>query len=104
MSEADLVLRQLDGGVLTLTLNRPQRNNAYTIPMEHAYFDALAQAARDEAVRVIVLTGAGRTFCPGLDIEVLRAGIEAGVLESERPRRRLRTFRPRSRPPSKNPR
>ena len=88
MSESDLVLRDLRDGVLTLTLNRPDRNNAFTVPLEHAYYDALEEAAADEAVRVIVLTGAGRSFCPGLDVQVLAEGIKAGKLESEKPRRK----------------
>ena len=82
-----VVLADLADGVLTLTLNRPERNNAYTVEMEHRYFDLLDEAAEDPAVRVIVLTGAGRTFCPGLDIEILEAGIEAGSLATDRPRR-----------------
>jgi enoyl-CoA hydratase/carnithine racemase len=86
MSE-ELVLRDLEDGVLTLTLNRPERNNAFTIPMEHAYYDSLEEAGRDESVRVIVVTGAGKAFCPGLDVQVLAAGIEAGKLETEKPRR-----------------
>jgi len=87
MSE-DLVLRDLDDhGVLTLTLNRPERNNAFTVPMEHAYYDSLEEAATNEAVRVIVLTGAGKSFCPGLDVKVLQEGIKAGTLETEKPRK-----------------
>jgi enoyl-CoA hydratase/carnithine racemase len=86
MSE-DLVLRNLDDGVLTLTLNRPERNNAFTVPMEHAYYDNLEEAAKDEAVRVIVLTGAGKSFCPGLDVKVLQEGIKAGRLETDKPRK-----------------
>ncbi|MFE4963744.1 enoyl-CoA hydratase-related protein [Streptomyces sp. NPDC056660] len=70
----DLVLRDLDGdGVLTLTLNRPERRNAWTPALEDAYFTALDEAATDGAVRVIVLTGAGRAFCPGVDAERLSA-------------------------------
>jgi len=84
----DLVLRELSDGVLTLTLNRPERNNAFTVPLEHAYYDSLEAAARDEAVRVIVLTGAGKSFCPGLDVEVLQEGLEAGGrLLTDKPRR-----------------
>ena len=83
----ELVRRDLEEGVLTLTLNRPERNNAYTVPMEHAYYDSLEAAAADEDVRVIVLTGSGKTFCPGLDVAVLQAGIEAGRLETHKARR-----------------
>jgi enoyl-CoA hydratase/carnithine racemase len=69
---SDVVLRSLDDdGVLLLTLNRPERNNGWTISMEEAYFAALIDAANDPAVRVIVVTGAGKSFCPGVDLNVL---------------------------------
>lgn len=69
---SDVVLRELDDhGVLLLTLNRPDRNNGWTIAMEEAYFAALIDAANDPAVRVIVVTGAGKSFCPGVDMKVL---------------------------------
>jgi len=69
----ELVLRDLDRGVLLLTWNRPERNNGWTIDLEEAYFRALIAAANDPDVRVIVVTGAGRSFCPGLDMETLGA-------------------------------
>jgi enoyl-CoA hydratase/carnithine racemase len=82
----DLVLRDLQRGVLTLTLNRPERNNGWTLELEEAYFDALADAAADAEVRAIVVTGAGRSFCPGLDVQVLSASAE-GRRPDTRPRR-----------------
>jgi enoyl-CoA hydratase/carnithine racemase len=63
----DLVLRSDAEGVCTLTLNNPERRNAWTVPLENRYFDLLDEADADEAVRAIVLTASGRTFCPGLD-------------------------------------
>jgi len=81
------VLRHLDDdGVLLLTLNRPQRLNAWTLDMEERYFDLLAGAASDPSVRAIVVTGAGRGFCAGLDADAL-AGVAAGTPVSTRPRR-----------------
>jgi len=81
------VLRQLDDdGVLLLTLNRPQRLNAWTLEMEERYFDLLAAAASDPLVRAIVVTGSGRGFCAGLDADAL-AGVAAGTPVSARPRR-----------------
>lgn len=63
-----LVLFDLDeNGVATLTLNRPERNNAWTPDLEREYFGCLADADADPAVRVIVVTGAGKSFCPGVD-------------------------------------
>jgi enoyl-CoA hydratase/carnithine racemase len=82
----ELVLHDLDGGVLTLTLNRPQRNNAWTLDLEEAYFDGLAGAAADVDVRAIVVTGAGKSFCPGLDTDALSAA-SGGRHVGLRPRR-----------------
>jgi enoyl-CoA hydratase/carnithine racemase len=66
--DSSTVLFQVDDrGVLTLTLNRPERNNAWNRELEFALHDLLEQAAESDEVRVIVLTGAGRAFCPGLD-------------------------------------
>ena len=80
------MLDVLDRGVLTLTLNRPERNNGWTLELEEAYFDALAAAAADDEVRAIVVTGAGRAFCPGLDTLAL-AGAAEGARVGTRPRR-----------------
>ena len=56
----------LDGGVLTITLNRPDVLNAFNAPMHEALAVALDAAKADE-VRAVVLTGAGRGFCVGQD-------------------------------------
>ena len=60
-------------GVALLTLNRPDRLNAWTYAMQVALFDALQACAEDARVRVIVITGAGRGFCPGADMQDLTA-------------------------------
>ncbi len=62
------LLTALADGVLTITMNRPERLNAFTAAMHRTILHALREAARDPAVRVIVLTGAGRGFCAGYDI------------------------------------
>jgi enoyl-CoA hydratase/carnithine racemase len=85
-----ILLQDLDRGVLLLTFNRPERNNGWTIGLEEAYFDALADASKDPAVHVIVVTGAGRSFCPGIDMNVLAAAA-AGEREAA-PARRPMTF------------
>ena len=72
----EVLLQELDRGVLTLTFNRPERNNGWTMELEEAYFDALAAAAADAEVRAIVVTGAGRAFCPGLDVQALSAATD----------------------------
>ncbi|MGH7899004.1 MAG: enoyl-CoA hydratase-related protein, partial [Candidatus Binatia bacterium] len=74
----DVVLRDLQDGVATLTLNRPERLNAWTPEMEIRYFGLLDEAAADPDVRVIVVTGAGRGFCPGFDMDALRDIGEGG--------------------------
>lgn len=66
---SDTVLYAVDGGVATLTLNRPDKLNAFTAEMHSALAAALDRAASDSAVRAILLTGAGRAFCAGQDLE-----------------------------------
>lgn len=68
-----LVLVDDDANVRTLTLNRPERMNAWTYEMEAEYFARLAEAEADPCVRVVIVTGAGRGFCAGLDSAVLDA-------------------------------
>ena len=58
MTTDDVVLYETGDAVATITLNRPDRLNAWTGPMGRAYFDALDRAADDPDVRVIVVTGA----------------------------------------------
>jgi enoyl-CoA hydratase/carnithine racemase len=64
-------------GVATITLNRPDKLNAWTPTMEVEVREALARAADDEAVRVIVLTGEGKGFCAGADMQGVAAGQSA---------------------------
>jgi enoyl-CoA hydratase/carnithine racemase len=65
--------------VATITLNRPEKLNAWTATMEKEVRAALAEAERDEAVRAIVLTGAGRGFCAGADMSLLSTVADKGV-------------------------
>jgi enoyl-CoA hydratase/carnithine racemase len=76
---SDLVTSRLADGLLTLVWNRPERNNAWTFELENEYFDRLNAAAIDDRVRAIVVTGEGRSFCPGLDSHNLKAISEAGT-------------------------
>jgi len=64
-------------GVLVLTLSRPGRRNKWTVTMEDEFYTGLDRATTDDRVRVIVVTGAGEAFCPGLDPDVLDS-IRAG--------------------------
>ena len=64
--------------VATITLDRPERLNAWTGRMQTEYRWCLAEAASDEQVRVIVVTGAGRGFCAGADVTALSGHVERG--------------------------
>jgi enoyl-CoA hydratase/carnithine racemase len=76
MEYAEL-LYSVDGGVATVTLNRPDRLNAWCASLDGEVRAAMRVASDDPAVRVIVLTGAGRGFCAGADMNVLQ-GIQDG--------------------------
>jgi enoyl-CoA hydratase/carnithine racemase len=76
---SDDVLYDVNDRVATITLNRPDRLNAYTARMAAAIKQAMADAAADSVVRVIVLTGAGRGFCAGADMDVLSGTASAGA-------------------------
>lgn len=62
------ILTRIDGGVARLTLNRPDRLNALTLPMLDAIGETLRRWSIDPAIRCVVLTGAGRGFCAGYDL------------------------------------
>src|SRR6267154_914690 len=65
--------------VATSTLNRPDKLNAWTALMESEVRSHMENAERDDEVRVIVLTGAGRGFCAGADMSLLSAAAEGGL-------------------------
>ena len=62
------LLERAEDGIAWLTLNRPDRLNAWTVEMEHAYFGLLEQCASSPEVRVIVVTGSGRGFCARMEM------------------------------------
>ncbi|MDX1385556.1 MAG: enoyl-CoA hydratase-related protein [Thermoanaerobaculia bacterium] len=68
MSEYATIRYAADDGVATLTLDRPDRLNGMTNRMVRETYEALSAAADDPSLRVLVLTGAGRGFCPGADL------------------------------------
>ncbi len=72
-SAEPVILRADTGGVTTLTLNRPAQFNAINAAMLRALQAALDAIGRDDSVRVVVLAGAGRAFCPGHDLKEMLA-------------------------------
>ena len=58
----------VEDGILTLTLHRPEKLNAFTTRMMYELLDAFERADADDAVRVVIVTGAGRAFCAGADL------------------------------------
>jgi len=62
----------VDSGVATILLDRPARKNAFTLELIDAWVDRLQLAARSDDVRVVVVTGAGDSFCSGIDLSVLQ--------------------------------
>lgn len=67
------LLETLEDGLLTLTFNRPERQNAMTESLADAFTDAVRRAGRDEAVRCVALTGAGKAFSAGGDMEGMQS-------------------------------
>jgi len=70
------LIETIEGGVATLTFNRPDRMNALSTPIMEELLQGLPRLAGDPAVRVVVLTGAGRAFCAGGDVKSMAEGGE----------------------------
>jgi enoyl-CoA hydratase/carnithine racemase len=70
--DSSLIQLQVEGGIATVTLNRPDKRNAMSDEMRGEFIHALERVAADKAIRALVLTGAGKGFCAGGDI----AGME----------------------------
>lgn len=70
-------------GILTLTLNRPEQMNSFTVEMANELVAAFNRASDDDAVRAIVVTGAGKAFCAGMDLS--KPGNVFGLDESQQP-------------------
>ncbi len=82
MSENERVLLAVQGGVLTVTLNRPEKKNAIDTPMIAALLAAIERADLDGEVRVVALRGAGTDFCAGMDLNELLASADKTVEEN----------------------
>lgn len=77
------LLWDVEDRVLTLTLNRPDALNSFTVEMAHELIDAFERASEDDGVGAIVVTGAGRAFCAGMDLSA--DGNVFGLDESQTP-------------------
>lgn len=86
------ILYEREGSVLTITLNRPEALNAWTRVMETELHEAMTEATADDGVRAIVLTGAGRGFCSGADMNLL-GGLQD---EAEKAKSRMNSVVPRN--------
>jgi enoyl-CoA hydratase/carnithine racemase len=69
----ETILLDASDAIATITLNRPEKLNAYTVQMGEEVVDAFRRVRDDAALRAVVLAGAGRAFCAGVDLDALRA-------------------------------
>ncbi len=80
---------QIDESILTITLNRPENMNAFTVEMANELINAFNTASHDDGVRAIVVTGAGKAFCAGMDLQEADNGFDSdnvfGLNESLNP-------------------
>ena len=74
MSANEMVLQHLDTGLLTITMNRPERRNALSPDMVTGLVAAARRAAEDHEVRAVLFKGAGGTFCVGGDVKSMAEG------------------------------
>src|SRR5215813_12293316 len=74
MTANEIVLQHLDKGLLTITMNRPERRNALSPDMTRGLVEAARRAADDHEVRAVLLKGAGGTFCVGGDVKSMAEG------------------------------
>jgi methylglutaconyl-CoA hydratase len=81
---SDRVLAQVAGGVLTATLNRPDKRNAIDTAMIDALLGMLEHADLDAAVRVVAVRGAGRDFCAGMDLNELLASADHSLEQNRK--------------------
>ena len=78
-----MLTQQLDAGILTLTLDRPDKRNALSSALIEELLKALERAELDGGVRVVVIKGAGKDFCAGADLEELLASADKDPAENE---------------------
>ena len=71
--EESILLRQIENGICTLTLNRPEKYNALSSDMLDAIQAALDEIAADESINVVIIAANGKAFCPGHDLKEMRS-------------------------------
>jgi enoyl-CoA hydratase/carnithine racemase len=77
MTTSSAIELQIDGGIATLLLNRPDKRNAFTDAMRTDYIDTLEQIAQDDTIRALIITGAGKGFCAGGDVAGMEKRMQA---------------------------
>src|SRR5690242_5844475 len=80
------IITDVADNILTITLNRPEKLNAFTGTMMHEMIDAFQTANKDDAIRCVIVTGAGRAFCAGADLSAGASTFDA-TQRSDRPER-----------------
>jgi methylglutaconyl-CoA hydratase len=92
MGDYEKIIYSVDRQVARVTLNRPDKRNALDNQVIFELADAVRRAGRDESVRVVLITGAGKDFCSGADLAALQRVSEATVMENVSDARRLAEF------------
>lgn len=82
MTDFKHITYAVEDGIATITMNRPEAINGMTVRMLGETHDALIEAGRDRSIRVLVLTGAGKHFCPGADLKAATSGTIAENYDS----------------------
>ncbi|HKG60257.1 MAG TPA: enoyl-CoA hydratase/isomerase family protein [Pyrinomonadaceae bacterium] len=89
MSESEVILYSVEGSVVRITLNRPEKRNALNDAVIAALKENLKKAAADKNIRVVVIAGAGKDFCSGADLSALQKIAGASVAENSEDARSL---------------
>jgi enoyl-CoA hydratase/carnithine racemase len=84
---------EVEDGVLTLTLHRPDKLNAFTVRMLKEMVDAFDRADADDAIRAVIVTGSGRAFCAGADLSAGAATFDYAARDAEVARQRVEEHR-----------
>ncbi|HEV2781946.1 MAG TPA: enoyl-CoA hydratase-related protein [Actinophytocola sp.] len=85
MESYEEITYAVDGKIATVTLNRPRARNGYTLRMADELADAFDRADLDDAVRVVVFTGAGKDFCVGADLSAGSLAVTSGRVDTSDP-------------------